>query len=78
MREMTDGAETVKVEGSSVRQIINNLDEKFPGVKARLTDNGKMKANISVAVDGQVSPIGVLEKVGEESEVHFFPAIGGG
>jgi molybdopterin synthase sulfur carrier subunit len=78
MREMTDGAETVEVEGSSVRQIINNLDEKFPGVKARLTDNGKMKANISVAVDGQVSPIGVLEKVGEESEVHFFPAIGGG
>ena len=47
-------------------------------MKARLTDNGKMKANISVAVDGQVSPIGVLEKVGEESEVHFFPAIGGG
>ncbi len=78
MREMTDGAETVEIEGSSVRQIINNLDERFPGVKARLTDNGKMKANISVAVDGQVSPIGVLEKVAEESEVHFFPAIGGG
>ena len=32
----------------------------------------------SVAVDGEVTPMGMLEKVGESSEVHFLPAIGGG
>ena len=37
-----------------------------------------MKPNISVAVDGEVSPLGLLEKVSENSEVHFIPAVGGG
>lgn len=78
MRAMTDGAETVEVQGSSVRQIVDNLDGMFPGMKDRLTNHGKIKSSISVAVDGQISPIGILEKVGPKSEVHFFPAIGGG
>ena len=37
-----------------------------------------MKPNISVAIDGEVSALGLLDKVGENSEVHFIPAIGGG
>ena len=78
MRKLTGGQETVAVSGSSVRQVINNLEEKYPGIKDRLVENNRIKPNISVAVDGEVSPLGILEKVGEDSEVHFFPAIGGG
>ena len=78
MRKLTEGQETVVVTGSSVRQVINNLDEQYPGIKDRLVENNRIKPNISVAVDGEVSPLGILEKVGEDSEVHFFPAIGGG
>jgi hypothetical protein len=47
-------------------------------MKDRLVDNNRIKTNISVAIDGVVSPLGMLEKVGEGSEVHFLPAIGGG
>ena len=78
MQKLTDGEQTVEVEGATVRQVINNLDELHPGMKDRLVANNKVKPNISVAVDGVVSAMGMLEKVGEESEVFFLPAIGGG
>ena len=78
MQTLTDGEKRVRVEGSTVRQIINNLDGMYPGVKERLVEDDRVKPNISVAVDGEVTPLGMLEKVGEDSEVHFLPAIGGG
>ena len=55
-----------------------HLEKAFPGIKERLVDDDRIKPNISVAVDGEVSPLGMLEKVAENSEVHFLPAIGGG
>lgn len=78
LQHITGGLQTVEAEGSSVRKIINDLDERYPGIKDRLTDNNRIKPNISVAIDGVISPLGILEKVGEDSEVHFLPAIGGG
>ena len=78
MRSITDGNETVEVSGKNVREIVNNLEKLYPGTKERLVDGHRMKPNISVAVDGEVTPLGILEKVKENSEVHFLPAIGGG
>jgi len=78
MRNLTGSQETVVVPGATVREIVNNLEAEYPGMKERLVDRFKIKANISVAVDGEVTPLGILEKVGEDSEVHFLPAIGGG
>lgn len=78
MQKMTDGKQTVEVKGSTVRQVINGLEAEFPGMKERLVAGNKVKPNISVAVDGVVTSMGMLEKVGDESEVFFLPAIGGG
>ncbi len=78
MQKLSDGNNRVQVEGATVRQIVNNLDEQYPGFKDRLVADGRIKGNISVAVDGEITPLGMLEKVGESSEVHFLPAIGGG
>ena len=78
MQSLTDGKSQVRVEGATVRQIINNLEREYPGVRARLVEDDRVKPNISVAVDGEVTPLGMLERVGEDSEVHFLPALGGG
>ena len=78
MQSITGGQQTVEIEGSTVRQIIENLEKAHPGMKERLVADNRVKPNISVAVDGEVTPLGMLEKVGESSEVHFLPAIGGG
>ena len=78
MQRLSDGQHSVEIEGATVRQIINNLDAQYPGFKDRLVEDGRVKGNISVAVDGEITPLGMLEKVGENSEVHFLPAIAGG
>ena len=77
MRDITSQAK-VQVAGSTVRQIVDNLEQAYPGLKDRLIDNNRLRESISVVVDGEVTPIGLLEKVGEDSEVHFVPAIAGG
>ena len=78
MRKLTDDKGTLEVPGTTVREVINNLEAEYPGTKDRLVDKFKIKSSISVAVDGEISPLGILAKVSEHSEVHFLPAIGGG
>ena len=78
MQKLTGGESRVRIEGATVRRIVDNLDEAYPGIKDRLVENGRIRSNISVAIDGEVTPLGMLGKVGEDSEVHFLPAIGGG
>lgn len=78
MQSLTAGEHQVQVEGATVRQIVNNLDSAYPGMKERLVEGNRIKPNISVAIDGEITPMGMLEKVGENSEVHFLPAISGG
>ena len=78
MQKLSDGNHRVEIEGSNVRQIVDNLDAQYPGFKERLVEDGRLKGNISVAIDGDITPLGILAKVGENSEVHFLPALGGG
>ena len=78
MQKLTDGSSKVEVVGSTVRQIVENLEKDYPGMKDRLVDDNRIKGNISVAIDGEITTMGMLGKVDENSEVHFLPAIGGG
>ena len=78
IRDLTGGKASVAVAGSSVREAIESLDAEFPGVKDRLCEGEKIRPNISVMVDGQVSHLKMREKLREESEVHFVIAISGG
>ena len=78
LRELTGGKASVAVSASSVREAIESLDAQFPGIKDRLCDEEKIRPNISVLVDGQVSHLKMREKLKEDSEVHFVIAISGG
>ena len=80
MQKLTGGIQVVQVEGSTVRQIINNLEVLYPGTKARLYDpeEDELLPGVAAIVEGDVTQLGLLEKVNEDSEVHFLPAIGGG
>jgi molybdopterin synthase sulfur carrier subunit len=78
MQKLTDGQTQVEIEGATVRQLITELESQFPGIRDRLVEDNRIKGNISVAVDGEITPLGMLERVGENSEVHFLPAIAGG
>ena len=78
LQKMTSGVKQVDVEAGNVRQVIDGLDQLFPGMKDRLVEEGQIRPNLAVAIDGEVARMGMLEKLKENSEVHFVPAIGGG
>lgn len=78
LRELANGHEIVEMPGETVRQIVAGLEHRYPGIKGRLCEGEGLRPGLSVSVDGRVSSLGMIQKVGEMSEVHFLPAIGGG
>ena len=78
IRSLTEGNVSVVVAGSSVREALEALEAQYPGVKERLCEGERIRPNISVMVDGQVSHLKMREKLREDSEVHFVIAISGG
>ena len=78
LQPLAGGRASLEVAGATVAEVIANLDRECPGLGERLMDRGRLRPNISVAVDGEVSPLGLLEAVGPASEVHFVAAIKGG
>ena len=78
IRDLTGGKASVRVSASSVREAIEALEAEYPGVMDRLCEEGKIRPNISVMMDGQVSNLRMREKLSEDSEVHFVIAISGG
>ncbi len=78
LRNLTDGHVEIDIDGASVRQIITNLEAQYPGCQDRLLDNGRLRPNIAIAIDGEISPLGLLESMPPTSELHFLTAIRGG
>lgn len=66
------------VRGETVRQLVAELDGLHPGLRERLCEGDSLKPGLTVAVDGKVNTLGMIQKVAPGSEVHFLPAIGGG
>jgi molybdopterin synthase sulfur carrier subunit len=77
-QRFTGGQSQVKVEGATVRQVIDNLEVAFPGIRERLVEEGRIRPEIAVAVDSEITTEGLRARVKPESEVTFLPAIAGG
>jgi len=78
LTDITGAPPSIEVEGATVRQLIENLERVYPGIRGQLVEGDRLKPHISVAIDGVVSPLGLLEQAGAASEVHFIAAISGG
>jgi molybdopterin converting factor small subunit len=80
LQSLTGGQQQVRVPGRTLRQVVNNLETEFPGIRAYLCDENSedIMPGIAVVIDGESSNMGLLERVQEDSEIYFLPAIGGG
>ncbi len=78
LRPLADDLAEVSVSGSNVRAVINSLIERYPNLADRLLENGQLRGNLSIAIDGEISTMGMLDDVEEDSEIHFLAAISGG
>ena len=80
LQRLTQGQQRVQVVGSTVRQIVENLERTYRGMLDELyfEEEDVLMPGISVIIDGETSQLSLLERVPEDSEVHFIPALGGG
>jgi molybdopterin synthase sulfur carrier subunit len=81
LRKLTGDAETVEVDAKNVREIIEQLESRYPGFAARICDDsGELRRFINVYVDGE--DVRFLDNlsttVSEGVEVSIVPAIAGG
>ena len=78
MQRIAGGREQVQVAGATIRQVVNNLEKEFPGIKEELCEEEDINPGIAVIIDGETANLGMLERVKEDSEIHFIPAMAGG
>ncbi|HEX6269654.1 MAG TPA: MoaD/ThiS family protein [Anaerolineales bacterium] len=78
LRELTHGKKTLSIKGDTVREVIENLDSEYPGIKERLCEGDRLRPSISIVVDGHTSTLKLRHRLHESSEVHFVIAISGG
>jgi molybdopterin converting factor small subunit len=78
MRDLTAGRERVDAPGKTVSEVISALDAACPGFKERLFRGDGIDPAISVWVDGRIALLGLMQVVGEHSEIQFHPVVAGG
>jgi sulfur-carrier protein len=78
LRLLTGGCDRLEVLGATVGELIDAVEKRFPGFRARVVAGDDVAPGLSVAVDGDTIANGLLERVEPGSEVHFIPALGGG
>ena len=78
LRDLSGGLAEVETVGTSVREVVAALDERFPGIAERLCQGAELSPALQVSIDGTFSRRGLDAKVPSSSEVHFLPVFGGG
>ncbi|HUQ78354.1 MAG TPA: MoaD/ThiS family protein [Patescibacteria group bacterium] len=68
---------TSEVEAGTVREALDRLDERAPGLRNRLVDSGPViREHINVFVDGEQAALDTVLRPG--ATVHVIPAVSGG
>ena len=80
LRTHTGGEKTVQAQGSTLAEVIDDLDSKHSGLKARLVTNGSLHRFVNVYVnDEDVRFSGGLDAaVADGDTVTILPAVAGG
>jgi len=78
LRDLTAGQAEIDVDGWTVRELVELLEQQFPGMRDRLCAGGELSPALQVSIDGVFSRRGLDAQVQSTSEVHFLPVFGGG
>lgn len=81
LRRMTSGQDRVQLEASSLGELIDKLDEQYPGFKARLIDEGgQLRYFVNIYLNGEdvrfLKGLNTATLTGDE--VSIVPAVAGG
>ena len=80
LRSLTDGSSEVAAQGSTVADVVRDLEQRYPGIAERLVSAGELRRFVNLYVDGEDVRFqeGLATAVGAGSEVAIIPAVAGG
>jgi molybdopterin synthase sulfur carrier subunit len=81
LRRITNGQDKASAEGQVLREVIDSLDDQYPGIKERLCDDqGELRGFVNIYVNGEdirfLDGLNTPAKSGDEISV--VPAVAGG
>lgn len=78
LRSLTGGAASIRVSGSTVGEVIEQLEQAHPGLRERLLQGDRLRPGLAVFVDDQLPLGGLRAKVEPDSVIYIAPAVAGG
>lgn len=81
LRKLTGDQRVVQASGTTLVDLVEDLERRFPGMRARLVDgDGRVHSFVNIFVDDQDVRFlqGLDTPLGEEAEVAIIPAMAGG
>jgi len=80
LRSYTDGAKSVQGDGSSLGELIADLESRHPGLSERLVEDGALRRFVNVYLNDEDVRFlgGIATPVAEGDTVTVLPAVAGG
>lgn len=78
LRTATEGQDWVDAAGANVREVVAALVDAYPALANRLVRDGRLVPGLAIAIDGEISALGLAEPAGPDTELQFITAIQGG
>ena len=81
LRSLTAGRTEVEAEGGTIREVIDRLDEQYPGLAGRVLDEtGSIRRFINLYLNAEDVRFldGVSSEVPHDAAISIIPAVAGG
>jgi molybdopterin converting factor small subunit len=79
LREQTEGQAALEADGSNVRELLDDLTSRFPHLRERIYDDGRLASFVNVYVEGEdIRTREGLETPVSGGTVILLPAMAGG
>jgi molybdopterin synthase sulfur carrier subunit len=81
LRKVTNGEDKASVEGGTMTEVVESLEQQFPGLKDRICEpTGELRSFVNVYINGEDVRFvnGMESNVNSGDEVSIVPAVAGG
>jgi sulfur-carrier protein len=78
MRNLTGGKSEVSAPGATLGEVVDALEASYLGLKNRLVEGDRIRPSFAVFVEGVQAPSHLSQRLSENADIYFAPAISGG
>lgn len=78
LRPLCAGVDRLEVDGKTLDAVLRGLDQRCPGFYDRVVENGHLRPELAVAIDGEAGSFPLHEPISPTAELTILPAISGG